>query len=262
MSLMKSKILESSLLLKLALLLVLSALFNLNSLCFAKKTVSVIETAMGHRIHLDENKWHYRTRFFDVVPLSNGKFAMMQANSKKYYEFVTTKDFPKYLVIPISYRFKIEATSKWKKIKKTKFLDHNIVVYRRSVNVHARKARTTLLQLEENLDNKKDNRIRIIKGTQELWITNDFGKQLSLRKFLKVFYGCPTELGLPVRESLAFPGCVSLVNKRMLRGIKISKSKSWANFGTIPPGAKKGADLMRVLSGSSGGMLEFLYRAR
>ena len=227
----------------------------------AKKDLSVIDIINGHRIFIGKNSWHYRTRFFDVVPMADGKFGMLQPKSEKYFEFTTTKDFPSYLVIPNAYRMRIEPVTKWQKLKTARFSNKNITVYKRKVKVFARKARTTLLQLEENLDKKTDTRIRIVFGTQELWVTNDFGKQEGLRKFLSVFFGCPVELGLPVRETLEFPGCTFDVNEKLIRAVKISAIDTFADFGTIPRGATRGKDLVNVLSGS-GGMLEFLYQAR
>ncbi len=234
----------------------------------AAETLRRIETKDDRVVYVSPTKWHLKTRWYECVSIDNNSFAVMNSGCTKYFELKSAASIPTFLVVPSSYMPEVVG-GVFQKQRQTKFNGFNTTIYSRKVKVRLIRSKALLVKAQDSISLTASSRAVNMKGgvletsgVEEIWVTRDIPAPPNLLKFLILYYNCnavPLNM-MPVKHVLNFPGEPVELDHHYFEFKKVSSAPSWATFGQLPKNCVKTKDVMEVMTGSDGGVLDFLYQ--
>lgn len=211
----------------------------------AAESIRRIEMADDRVFYVSNSRWHMKTRWYDAVSLPSGKFGMVNPGCNKYFELVSAKQIPPFVIIPNSHMPEFTG-GPLKFSRKDKFLTYDVNVFSRKVKVRFRANKAVFTQ----------------PGDEEIWVSPAIPAPASLLKFLAFYYACDAQNQkfLPIKHELKFPGRPSGLEEHYLQAKKIQNAKPFDSFGQLPKDARITNDFVQVMTGSDDSVLDFLYR--
>jgi len=211
----------------------------------ATESVRRIEMADDRVFYVSNSRWHMKTRWYDAVSLPSGQFGMVNPGCNKYFELVSAKQLPPFVIIPNSHMPEFTG-GPLKLSRKDKFLTYDVNIFTRKVKVRF----------------KANNAVFTQPGDEEIWVSSAIPAPPSLLKFLALYYACDVQNQkfLPIKHVLKFPGKPRGLEEHFLQAKKIENTKPFESFGQLPKDASITNDFVQVMTGSDDSVLDFLYR--